>query len=89
MQDYLHFDKMITPTIIKAIFWIGVGLSILTGFIMVISGATSDWGGGLQILTGLVTIILGPFIIRIYCELLIVLFKMNEALQELRTTHNN
>ncbi|MFY0761550.1 DUF4282 domain-containing protein [Metabacillus dongyingensis] len=42
------------------------------------------YGGGAQIFAGLFMILLGPFVIRIYCELLIVMFKMNEALQDIK-----
>lgn len=83
MKEYIQFDKMITPTIIKFIFWAGVGLSVLFGLITIISGATSNFGGGAQVLIGLVTIVLGPLVVRIYCELLIVLFKMHESLNKI------
>ena len=84
MKEFLQFDKMITPLIIKFIFWIGAGLSVLFGFIQIIAGITSDWGGGLQVFVGILTILFGPFLIRIYCELLILLFKMHETLQEIK-----
>lgn len=80
---FASFDKMITPTIIKILFWIGVGMSVLTGLIMIITGAFSPWGGGLQVLTGILTIVIGPILVRVYCELLIVMFKMHEALQKI------
>src|SRR5690625_160999 len=83
LKEYLNFDKMITPVIIKIIFWIGAGLSVLAGLIMIITGASSPWGGGTTVLAGLVTIILGPLAVRIYCELIILFFKMNENLAKL------
>jgi hypothetical protein len=83
MQKYIHFDKMITPAIIKIIFWVGVGLCVLFGLISIGRGATAMFGGGLMVITGIITILVGPLLIRIYCELLIVLFKMHEALQKI------
>jgi hypothetical protein len=80
---------MITPTIIKIIFWAGVGASVIMGLIMLISGAASPWGGGIQVFGGLLTIVIGPLVTRIYCELLIVLFKMNEALQDIKSKSSN
>jgi hypothetical protein len=85
LNQYLSFDKMITPAIIKVIFWAGVGLSVISGLIMMISGAASPYGGGALVIIGLLTIILGPLFTRIYCELLILLFKMNEALQSIKS----
>ncbi|MFL8939030.1 DUF4282 domain-containing protein [Rossellomorea oryzaecorticis] len=81
MDQFLNFNKMITPTIIKAIFWVGVVISVISGLIMIISGAAS---GGIQIFGGLLTIVIDPLLTRIYCELLIVLFKMHEALQTIK-----
>jgi hypothetical protein len=89
MNEYLNFNKMITPTIIKIIFWAGVIVSVLAALIMMIAGASSDYGGGFLTLGGLVILILGPFLTRIYCELLIVLFKMNEALQSIKKSSSS
>lgn len=36
------------------------------------------------ILLGLVMIIVGPIIIRIYCEVIIIFFKIYEVLKEIR-----
>ena len=83
IKEFLNFDKMITPSIIKFVFWIGSGLTILFGLIIMISGAASDYGGGAEVFLGLLTILIGPFIIRIYCELLILFFKIHETLQSM------
>lgn len=86
MQEFLSFDKMITPTLIKIIFYIGCALSLIGGIIMIISGVNSYYGGGGQVFMGIVLLILGPFLTRIYCELLIVQFKMQEHLAHIRKT---
>ena len=80
MGEYLNFNKMITPAIIKVIFWIGVAFSVLTGLILMIAGASSPWGGGLQVISGLFVLLIGPLATRIYCEMLILFFKMQESL---------
>ncbi len=46
-------------------------------------GATSYSGGG-QVLIGMVVLIVGPLLIRIYCELAIVFFRMSETLSEIK-----
>ncbi|WP_239094081.1 DUF4282 domain-containing protein [Bacillus sp. B15-48] len=84
----MQFNKMITPSIIKFVFWIGAGLSVLFGIIQIIAGAASPYGGGIQVISGLFTIVLGPFITRIYCELLIIFFKIQETLQEIKNRGN-
>lgn len=37
-----------------------------------------------SVLAGLGPIIFGPLLVRIYCELIIVMFKINESLQVIR-----
>ncbi|WP_249336559.1 DUF4282 domain-containing protein [Sporosarcina sp. Marseille-Q4063] len=86
MKEFLHFDKMITTSIIKFVFWIGAGLSILAGLIIMISGFVSE---GIFVLLGLLAIVVGPIVVRIYCELLIVFFKIHEALQDLKGSSFN
>ena len=86
MKEFLHFDKMITTSIIKFVFWIGAGLSILAGLIIMISGFATE---GVFVLLGLLTIVFGPLVVRIYCELLIVFFKIHEALQDLKGSSFN
>jgi hypothetical protein len=84
MDEFLKFRKMLTPLIIQIIFWIGVALCVIFGLIMIVAGAGSQFGGGAQVLMGLLTIILGPVIVRIYCELLIVIFRINDTLTDIK-----
>lgn len=81
-EDILFFDKMLTPKIITLVYWL-----LLVG--VAIAGLTTMFGGfgGFtfgKFLTGIVIAVGGAIAARIWCELLIVLFKMNEALQEIR-----
>jgi hypothetical protein len=85
MNDFLSFRKMMTPVIIKIIFWIGVGLSVLGGLITMIIGFTQlRYGGVAMVFGGLAGMLLGPFIVRIWCELLIVIFQINDSLTDIR-----
>lgn len=84
MRDFLSFRRMITPIIIQIVFWLGVGLCLLAGLIMIVQGATSNFGGGAQVLSGLLLFFFGPIAVRIYCELLIIFFRMNETLTEIK-----
>lgn len=75
---------MITPIIIQVLFWIGVALCIIGGLIGVVRGASADYGGGMMVVTGLLELFLGPIVVRIYCELLIIFFRMNETLTDIK-----
>ncbi|MCF6366802.1 MAG: DUF4282 domain-containing protein [Bacteroidales bacterium] len=75
MKDFLFFLKMITPMIIQILFWIGVAGVVIMGLVTMFSG------GFLQ---GLLMIILGPIGVRLWTELLIVVFKINDTLTDIR-----
>ncbi|NCC24675.1 MAG: DUF4282 domain-containing protein [Deltaproteobacteria bacterium] len=80
MRDLLFFDKMLTPKIITIVYWL-----ILLG--VALGALTTIFGGGFTIgkfFMGLIGAAFGALFARIWCELMIVLFKMNEALQEIR-----
>lgn len=79
MNDFLSFRKMIVPVIIQVLFWIGVVLSVLGGVVM---AAVADGAG--EVLIGVLWIFLGPIIVRIYCEVLIVVFRINETLTDIK-----
>ena len=85
-KDFFAFKKMVTPIIIQIIFWITVGLCVIGGLVAIVSGASSSYGGGSQVLTGLLLLILGPIAARVYCEILIVIFRINETLTEIRNS---
>ncbi|OJF94701.1 DUF4282 domain-containing protein [Alkalibacterium sp. 20] len=75
-KSFLNFDNMITPKIIQLIFYIALIISILIGLVMIFTGES--------VLGGLAIIILGPLLVRVNCELVIVIFKIHEALQDIR-----
>jgi hypothetical protein len=68
MKDVFFFDKMLTPKIITFVYWL-----MLLGVAVV--GLTTMLG---SFLMGLVILIGGAIGARIWCELLIVLFKIND-----------
>lgn len=75
-KSFFKFDSMITPNIIQLLFYIGLGFSVLAGFLMITAGDST--------FLGLMVMVLGPLLIRINCEMIIVLFKIHEALQDIR-----
>jgi hypothetical protein len=83
MKDFLAFRTMVTPVIIQAIFWIGAGLCVLIGLTYILLGV-GQYGGGPNILKGLLLLFLGPLAVRVYCEILIIFFRINETLTEIK-----
>ena len=84
MQDFLKFKKMITPLMIQVLFGIGVVLCVISGLICVVAGISASFGGGGMVAFGLLFIVLGPVAVRVYCELLIIGFSINDTLTEMK-----
>lgn len=76
MKDLLFFDSMVTPKIITVIYWLLLVSILLSGL-----GAMFMNQGGL--FAGLGILIGGAIGVRIWCEMLIVLFKINANLQKI------
>lgn len=94
-KNFLSFERMITPIIIKILFWIGMIGSIIGGvvlFVGAIIAGIADGGVGAIIggfigglFGGLLVILLGVLVTRIYAELLILAFRINETLTDIKT----
>lgn len=74
MKDIFFFESMLTPKIITFVYW----LMLLT----VVVGALGTIFSG-KILIGLGAFVGGVIGVRIWCELLIVLFKINENIKKM------
>ena len=83
LSEFLAFRKMLTPIIIQIIFWIGVVVCVIGGIVGIVVGAVGD--SAMNVLTGILTFLLGSLFVRVYCELLIVFFRMNDSLKEIKS----
>jgi hypothetical protein len=74
---------MLTPKIINIVYWV----LLLAAFISGITSMFTGYDGFTfkSFILGIFYAAGGMIGARIWCELMIVLFKMNEALQELRS----
>jgi len=82
IRDVLFFDAMLTPKVVTLVYW----LLLVTA---VIAGLGSMFYMGFQYMSfgtfvrGLAITIGGALGARIWCELVIVLFKLNENVQRI------
>ncbi len=75
MKDFFTFRRMLTPWLINLLFWL-VTLAVMgTGIVDVFKG---------EVLKGLEIMFIGPILVRIMCEIVIVFFRMNETLTDIR-----
>lgn len=77
MKDIFLFESMLTPKIITFVYWLMLLGCLVSGLGTMFAG----FGGG--IISGLMIIIGGAIGSRIWCELLIVLFKIHENLRSI------
>ena len=81
LGDFLAFRTMITPVIIQILCWLGGIACITVGIIMI---AQDSFQREEQIIQGVLLILFGPLAVRIYCETLILFFRMNQTLTEIK-----
>ncbi|MBN1361916.1 MAG: DUF4282 domain-containing protein [Sedimentisphaerales bacterium] len=81
MRFVLFFDSMLTPKIITFVYWLallGVVISALTTMFGGFGGVTFG-----KFLMGIGILVGGGIGARIWCELLIVLFKIHENVRKI------
>lgn len=88
MRDLLHFDSMVTPKIITFIYWLLLAGSAVLGLVLLSKGLGvmkySGFAGFGMIVAAPILAVASALLSRIYCEIMIVLFKINGALQDIR-----
>lgn len=81
MKDFLLFRRMLSPVIIPLIFWVVLVLLVIGG-IQELFIPEHRWKG-LQVL------IIGPLLIRVFCEWLLVFFTIDQGLSNLKADIKN
>lgn len=88
IAEFMQWDRLITPSIIKLFYYLGVALAVLFGLSGVFSSfgvmAISPVAGFMLLLASLAGLAVGVLIARIAAEVVLVLFRMNENLETLR-----
>lgn len=82
MQDFLTFRKMIAPVVIQIVFWVGASVCAISGLVGLVAAVRADSASG--ILVSLLWLVLGPVLVRIHCEVIIIFFRIYDVLQEIR-----
>ena len=83
MEEFVQFDKMLTPGLIKVIFWLGLGIDVIVSL-----GAIRGLGG-IGFLLVLVAAPLFALLWRVMCERIIITFKIHEELQKISSRPGN
>ena len=75
-SEFVSYQRMITPIVVRILFWVGTVVAVLGGLRIAMS---DDFGQGLVIM------VLGPVILRVCSEVLVVPFMINDKLTALQS----
>jgi len=88
--DLLVFRTMISPLIIQFVFWLGVvgcilfgGFTLITGIGLLVDGRAPAGFALIQGFLGIAIILFGPLVVRINCELPILMFRIYDTLKDI------
>jgi len=73
-KSVMTFRYMLLPSLINVLFWLGLVICLLTVVV--------DWSQGM-FWQGVATLIIAPLLLRLACEVLIILFQINNTLFDL------
>jgi hypothetical protein len=86
-RDFISFRSMITLQVIQIVYVI-VAILITLGALLSMFGGGSYYGpmaylGGGGVLGGLIMLVMGNIIWRMWCELIIVFFRINKSISNI------
>jgi hypothetical protein len=86
--ELLQWDRFITPSVIRLFYWLSLAMTALTGLSLVLTAlgmmAINFFAGLLMLIAAMVFILAGIIFVRIVCELVMVIFRINEHLGAIR-----
>lgn len=74
MKAFLNYEYMITPGILKILSYIGAVIAVIAGLF---TAFTADLFSGLAVAVG------GPIVLRIYAELMLVIFELHKEVHKI------
>ena len=88
LNDLLQWDRFITPTAIRIFYWMAAGLIVLTGLSLIFSAlgmmAVNFFAGFFMLMASVLYVCAGIIFVRIVCELVMVVFRINDHLGAIR-----
>ncbi len=87
--SFFNFDKLYFPFIAKWLFLLGLALIVISGIFMILGGLaaifTAGVLSGLGVIVGaIIYVVVSAFLLRIWFEFILVLFNINDAVQDIR-----
>lgn len=76
-NDFVTFRRMVTPIIIQILLWVGWAAIFVFGIVTMVRG-------GWSIPLGILIWIFAGVMWRVFCEQIILFFRMNESLTDIK-----
>lgn len=87
-SELLQWDRFITPSIIRVFYWLCLTMTALAGLSLILTAlgmmAINFVAGLLLLIASMVFILAAIIFVRILCELVMVIFRINEHLGAIR-----
>jgi hypothetical protein len=88
LAELLQWDRFITPLIIRVFYWLCLTMTALAGLSLILTAlgmmAINFVAGLLLLIASMIFILTGIIFVRILCELVMVIFRINEHLGAIR-----
>jgi hypothetical protein len=88
ISDLFQWERFVTPTVIKAFYWLAVVISILLGLASAVSALASmafnPFVGMIFVIASLLGAAMGVIVSRILAEFVLIVFRINEHLGAIR-----
>ena len=81
--DFLMFRRMVAPYLIIIMFWLMLIGVIVSSLGMIADGFTAGTSGIPVALGGVAYLVIGPLGVRLWCEVLIVIFRIHDTLSDI------
>lgn len=72
LNDLFNFRTLVIEKILKYLYILSTCICVIGSLVMMISAAIADYGGAEMLLNGLLTLVLGPIVVRLAYELLMM-----------------
>jgi hypothetical protein len=82
MGAFLSFDKFVTPAVVKIVYWIGIVAIVISGVVW--SVGSVYYFGWIGPVIAIVSIVFGLLLWRVYCELVMLWFKLYDEMVGIR-----
>ena len=83
MSDFMSFRRMVTPFVIQILFVLGCLAAVVAGAVLIGRGLRDH--DAREAVGGIGLFLFGPLVARIYAEILVVVFRINETLTDIRS----